>query len=653
MADFPSAMPGAGLTQEQQEAIDSIVSLPDNSIPRAYGGKLAVSSTNQDAVTEEWLFDKSIEVPQASVKISDTLSISEATLLTLTRDKVQSTNIISVGSSVLDDEGSSKLNFQHVPSGQVVAAQPIFDTMLTANPLAVPLLATRSNQTDRVTLKIGSPMSNFRAAIVDNTTGITLKYIPSRAAVDAGTGGLELPVGDVSFFFNDDSDDVPSAGLFYLGFTPLRQSAGQASTITFFADNINILGDSGGTPYFENEIHFLEDTVVPFLEDVTNLSDSYTRINNGYTELSPTTSGVVSTYSATSTVDTITNGRFVQGFDTINNPNVITDGSNTFTDGDLIQIKGTVFNDGLYEVDQHTGNVLFIKGVGTISNIEDFTSSDFITTKDTATVTKVNISVIRSSASGEWEQGKGSSTPIAFSSLSTGGSYLGVFADLTALQSAYPVGIAGDTATVTNPNGNMFYWNVSMWSDSGTGYIGDMLKSVYDPTSKNADVFNMGSMTETATAKVFSDTERTNLGNQSGVNTGDQVYGTQRHKESDLSYTITTNEFATPDATNKKLVMVTSNLPSGTYVIKAYFQFLMEKDKRFEAAIWHDNTSLYLNDPMKYKSDENSDELSQSFMSDDLVISGINTFELRFGPESSMGDQATMGDAVMELIRVG
>lgn len=51
---------------------------------------------------------------------------------------------------------------------------------------------------------------------------------------------------------------------------------------------------------------------------------------------------------------------------------------------------------------------------------------------------------------------------------------------------------------------------------------GDMTKAVYDPTAKNADAFSMGNMTETATKKIMTDTERTKLGNQSGVNTGDQ-----------------------------------------------------------------------------------------------------------------------------------
>lgn len=93
----------------------------------------------------------------------------------------------------------------------------------------------------------------------------------------------------------------------------------------------------------------------------------------------------------------------------------------------------------------------------------------------------------------------------------TGGRYLGVFADLTALQTAYVTGITGDSATVTTPNGNLFYWNGSAWADSGTGFIGDMNKATFDPTAKNADVFDMDNMDESATKKVLTNTERSEI----------------------------------------------------------------------------------------------------------------------------------------------
>ncbi len=414
-------MPG-GLTPEQEGAVGSIIDLPDDTIPKAEGGELVESSTHEDPTTEEWTFDESIEVPQASVKISDTLSISEATLLAITRDKVQSTNVVNVGSAISDIPGSSKLVFQHVPSIQHVIAQPDDSVALTTNPLVVPLLSTLANQTDIVTLRTGSPMNNFRATIVDNLTGITLKYIPSKAVVVAGTGGLDLPAGDAIFNFNSDADDIPASGLFFLGFTPLRQSAGQASTFTIFADTMDILGEAGGIPYIENDIHFLESTTVPFIEDVTNLKDSYSRINNEQTSLSGETGGVLATYLATSDTDTISTGQFTIGDAGTSNPTVVTVTGGIFAQDDLVQINGTVLNDGLYEVEDHTGTTLTVKGIGTVPTIEDFTATDFITTEDTGTITKVNVSIIRSGVDGKWEQGKGSSTPLSFAVIDLFGS---------------------------------------------------------------------------------------------------------------------------------------------------------------------------------------------------------------------------------------
>lgn len=51
---------------------------------------------------------------------------------------------------------------------------------------------------------------------------------------------------------------------------------------------------------------------------------------------------------------------------------------------------------------------------------------------------------------------------------------------------------------------------------------GDMLKATYDPTSVNADAFDMDEMSEGVTSKILTAAERTTIGNQTGTNTGDQ-----------------------------------------------------------------------------------------------------------------------------------
>lgn len=56
-----------------------------------------------------------------------------------------------------------------------------------------------------------------------------------------------------------------------------------------------------------------------------------------------------------------------------------------------------------------------------------------------------------------------------------------------------------------------FATNIALWDKVGAGGgggSGDMLKSVYDPTAKNADAFDMGNMVETASEKVLTAAER-------------------------------------------------------------------------------------------------------------------------------------------------
>lgn len=60
------------------------------------------------------------------------------------------------------------------------------------------------------------------------------------------------------------------------------------------------------------------------------------------------------------------------------------------------------------------------------------------------------------------------------------------------------------------------------WAEVEGDGIGDMLKATYDPNTVEGDAFDMDNMVEGANTKIMTDAERTNLGNQSGTNTGDQ-----------------------------------------------------------------------------------------------------------------------------------
>lgn len=84
------------------------------------------------------------------------------------------------------------------------------------------------------------------------------------------------------------------------------------------------------------------------------------------------------------------------------------------------------------------------------------------------------------------------------------------------------------TVTVTKTDTTTSAFNILDWADwIGSG---DMLKATYDPTNINADAFSMDNMVETATKKILTATERTNLGNQSWSNTGDETATTIKTK---------------------------------------------------------------------------------------------------------------------------
>lgn len=153
-----------------------------------------------------------------------------------------------------------------------------------------------------------------------------------------------------------------------------------------------------------------------------NISDTYVYLNSQYGVNSALETGIVNNYFPTSTTDTVGTGGFTAGVPATSNPSVETVGSGTFASGDLVQISNanSAENNGLFEVDNHTGNTLTIRGIGTVATVETFTQNQFLSDSVVSgDIVKVNVSVIRNDTSGDWEVGKGNSTGITFSSLST------------------------------------------------------------------------------------------------------------------------------------------------------------------------------------------------------------------------------------------
>jgi hypothetical protein len=162
-------------------------------------------------------------------------------------------------------------------------------------------------------------------------------------------------------------------------------------------------------------------TLTSINSEELNVTDPYICINKDYTATLATTAGIVAKYQGTSTADTTTAGQFTAGVAATSNPTIITDGSATFAQNDIINIEGTTDNqnDGIYEVEDHTGTTLTVRGVGAIGRVEAFTKKQLVTSTETCTITKVNVAIIRAGDDGLWEEGKGSETGIVFNDLTT------------------------------------------------------------------------------------------------------------------------------------------------------------------------------------------------------------------------------------------
>ena len=187
---------GGGLTPSQESTIDSLQGLDQGQIPSATGtGDFDYSGATKSPVDDEVTFDKATNFTQASINISDPVTISEATFTPFFRDNVLDTGSVNAV-AVIDESGTGPLTLLAATKEQTVIAQSDDGTEFNANPFTAALLSTNANQTNAVTIRTASEMLNTRMTITDNVSGLVVKYIPNEAAVRMGTGGLDLRAGD-------------------------------------------------------------------------------------------------------------------------------------------------------------------------------------------------------------------------------------------------------------------------------------------------------------------------------------------------------------------------------------------------------------------------------------------------------------------------
>lgn len=197
----------------------------------------------------------------------------------------------------------------------------------------------------------------------------------------------------------------------------------------------------------------VQGTTTTISSETMLVDDNHLYINNGYTAVSAQTGGLVVNYLPTATA-TVVSGAYVAGVAATSNPTVGTIGAATFTAGSFIQFSGGTepVNNGLFEVLSHAANVLTIRGIGITGTVEDFTQNQFVAAvSDGATITKVNVSVIRAGTDGAWEVGQGLATPVVFADLAM------AIGNTITSATAGSVLFAGVAGVLAQDNANFFF----------------------------------------------------------------------------------------------------------------------------------------------------------------------------------------------------
>jgi len=150
-----------------------------------------------------------------------------------------------------------------------------------------------------------------------------------------------------------------------------------------------------------------------------HFNGNYLDLNFGHYTGGAESVGIVAVYTYTATTDTV-NGAYVAGVNGVSDPYVTTTGSGTFSTGDLVQFRWSDYNCGIYEVASHSGTTLTIRSTnnGVTNQVEDFTFDQFEAgASDSASLSKITVSVIRSGTDGTWETGSGSTTGISYTDI--------------------------------------------------------------------------------------------------------------------------------------------------------------------------------------------------------------------------------------------
>lgn len=392
------------LTPEQTAAVQSIINLPDNSVPKAVGGQLLDGEAEVNPTTSEWSFDETITVPANSIRFADAWVLGSSGATVSAHDLATDTVYRAQG----DEIGAIRAN--RLISNRFLTGQ--FEVQpIDADELTDPVDATVVIPAVAESLDLGP---NEDGQVI---SGVDLKLTTASVKTNI-TIRLTLNGQVFAEFFYPTATLTEAPDIYHFPYDPpVDVRVGDNLLVnTFSSDGPMIFLGRADTQVKWQRVNLAlwDYEQIPTMDDIPSIADRYIRLNNSQTTASQSQSGIVVNHEPTATTDTASNFLGSIGTASGTGATCTTVGSATFSQGDIVQVSGSRYNNNIYEVDSHVSNTLEIRGVDGTAKVEDFTKDDFIYEIDSATVTKVNVSVIRTGAQGRWFFGYGNQTPLTF-----------------------------------------------------------------------------------------------------------------------------------------------------------------------------------------------------------------------------------------------
>ena len=220
---------------------DIVSALTDNSIPVWNNNQLEDSSIAEDINSVD--IAKNTEVPQGSIMIGPGTTLSEFGGLTQIESNVTNNKYLTVlyqteGGTISPIPNNRPFYFVFDPNQDVVVQSD--DTTTISNVTQFDITSLNFiHRMHTMTLDFNSAVTNFRARVTNLANSKIIKYFPSKAVWDSGTGGVSISSGKQEVY-----------PLSQENATPIILPASTNFRIEISADgNIDLQGDSSDNPY--------------------------------------------------------------------------------------------------------------------------------------------------------------------------------------------------------------------------------------------------------------------------------------------------------------------------------------------------------------------------------------------------------------------